>query len=74
MGNTDPDRGKEIRKRADECPFWQWENTNVYGIGEGHCTAPGGASVIDGPDPCCEAGFRDSMPECKGSDRSSLGD
>jgi hypothetical protein len=24
--------------RCDQCPEWEWEYTNVYGIGEGHCS------------------------------------
>jgi len=47
----------DIPKRADECPYWRWETTDVWGIARGHCDAPGGSNDVDGSDPCCGAGF-----------------
>lgn len=47
----------ELSKRADVCPYWGYEQTDMKGMAKGHCTAPGGSGDIDGCDPCCGAGF-----------------
>ncbi len=57
MTNADNGKQSTIPPCADRCPFWVWEYTNAHGIGEGHCTALGGKTSLDGPDPCCRAGF-----------------
>lgn len=59
MTNADDSKQAAIPTRADSCPFWVWEYTNAYGIGEGHCSADGGKHAVDGPDPCCRAGLVD---------------
>ncbi len=51
--------------RADKCPYWVWEETDVWGIGKGHCSARFGSNSVDHCDPCCGAGFRDNAAEVK---------
>ena len=52
-------------RRADECPYWCFEHSNVWGISKGRSHSPNGASDIDGLDACCGSGFptRSTPPE-----------
>ena len=53
-------------QRCDECEFWIWEHTGIYGIGEGHCPYKTSTDGCDGTD-CEHFKKRDSTDPKKSS-------
>jgi len=44
--------GRHEPARCDDCVYWRWEATSVYGIGQGHCMLR--HTSRDGADNACD--------------------
>lgn len=59
MGGTN----ESVITRCDECPYWRWEHTNVYAIGEGKCLRV--RKYPDGPDRACSSVYGRKVSEVR---------